>query len=34
MAALRLAAEVGPGGTVVTVACDTGFKYLGGGLFQ
>jgi len=33
-AALRLAEEVGAGGTVVTVACDTGFKYLDGPLYQ
>lgn len=31
--ALRLAEELGPGHTVVTVACDTGFKYLAGGLY-
>jgi cysteine synthase len=34
VAALRLADEIGPGGTVVTVACDTGFKYLDGPLFR
>lgn len=34
LAALQLAREVGEGGVVVTVACDTGFKYLGGALFQ
>ncbi len=33
VAALRLAEEVGRGGTVVTVACDTGFKYLDGPLY-
>ncbi|MDP2310293.1 MAG: hypothetical protein Q8P18_30030 [Pseudomonadota bacterium] len=32
LAALDLAAEVGPGGVVVTGACDTGFKYLSGAL--
>lgn len=31
--ALRLAEELGPGHTVVTVACDTGFKYLAGDLY-
>ncbi len=34
VAALRLAEEVGRGGTVVTVACDTGFKYLDGPLYR
>lgn len=34
LAALELAAEVGPGGNVVTVACDTGFKYLSTDLFS
>lgn len=34
VAALQLAAEVGPGGVVVTVACDAGFKYLNGPLFR
>ncbi|MBT6277096.1 MAG: pyridoxal-phosphate dependent enzyme, partial [Chromatiales bacterium] len=34
VAALRLAKEVGPGGTVVTIACDTGFKYLDGPLYR
>jgi len=34
VAALELAAEIGPGGRVVTVACDTGFKYLAGPLFD
>lgn len=29
MAALRLAEELGPDATVVTVMCDTGMKYLG-----
>lgn len=33
-AALRLAAELGPGKTVVTVACDTGLKYLNGDLYR
>ena len=32
--ALRLAVELGSGGTVVTVATDTGLKYLAGDLFQ
>ncbi|MDD7935650.1 PLP-dependent cysteine synthase family protein [Actinomycetospora straminea] len=32
--ALELAGEVGPGGTVVTVAVDTGLKYLAGDLFD
>lgn len=32
-AALDLAAEVGRAGTIVTVACDTGLKYLSGDLF-
>lgn len=31
--ALNLARELGPGKTVVTVACDTGLKYLDGNLF-
>ncbi len=34
LAALRLAEQVGRGGTVVTAACDTGFKYLDGPLFR
>ncbi|MFT4543549.1 MAG: cysteine synthase A [Planctomycetota bacterium] len=34
LAALRLAQEIGAGGTVVTVACDTGFKYLAGDLYH
>lgn len=34
LAALQLARELGPGGRVVTVACDTGFKYLNGDLFR
>jgi cysteine synthase A len=32
--ALRLAQELGPGHTVVTVAVDTGLKYLAGDLFE
>jgi cysteine synthase A len=28
IAALRLAAQLGPGGTIVTIMCDTGMKYL------
>lgn len=34
LAALQLASEMGPAGLVVTVACDTGFKYLNGPLFR
>ncbi|KAM0721476.1 hypothetical protein Q7P37_002400 [Cladosporium fusiforme] len=34
VAALALAKELGPGKTVVTVACDTGLKYLSGSLFD
>jgi cysteine synthase len=34
VAALELAKELGPGKTVVTVAVDTGLKYLNGNLFQ
>lgn len=33
LGAIRLAEELGPGHTVVTVACDTGLKYLAGDLF-
>jgi len=33
VAALRLAKELGPGKNVVTVACDTGLKYLSSSLF-
>ena len=33
LAALQLAEELGPGKVVVTVACDTGLKYLSGDLF-
>ncbi len=32
-AAIALAGELGPGKTVVTVACDTGLKYLAGDLY-
>jgi len=32
--AVQLAREIGPGKTVVTVACDTGLKYLTGDLFR
>lgn len=34
LAALKLAKEVGVGGTIVTVACDTGFKYLNSNLYR
>ncbi len=33
-AAGRIAKGIGPGGTVVTVAVDTGLKYLAGDLFN
>ncbi|RAL13272.1 PLP-dependent cysteine synthase family protein [Aspergillus homomorphus CBS 101889] len=33
VAAIALAKELGPGKTVVTLACDTGFKYMSGSLF-
>jgi cysteine synthase A len=33
-AALRIAAELGRNGTVVTVACDSGLKYLNGDLYR
>lgn len=33
-AAIEIGKEIGPGGTVVTVACDSGLKYLAGGLFD
>ena len=33
VAALKLAKEISQGGTVVTVACDSGFKYLNGDLY-
>jgi len=32
--AIQLAKELGPGKTVVTVACDTGLKYLAGDLYR
>ena len=32
--ALQLAREIGPGHTVVTVAVDTGLKYLAGNLYS
>lgn len=32
--AIDLAVEIGPGKTVVTVACDTGLKYVAGNLFR
>jgi cysteine synthase len=32
--AVELARELGPGKTVVTVACDTGLKYLAGDLYR
>ena len=34
LAAIQLAQEIGPGGIVATVACDTGSKYLNGTLYQ
>jgi cysteine synthase A len=34
VAAIRLAVELGAGATVVTVACDSGLKYLAGDLFS
>lgn len=34
VAAIQLAKELGPGKTVVTVACDTGLKYMSGALYQ
>ncbi len=34
VAALQLAEEIGKGGTVVTAACDSGFKYLDGALYR
>lgn len=34
VAALKLAAELGPGKTVATAAVDSGFKYLAGDLYQ
>ncbi len=33
-AAIKLGMELGPGHTVITVACDSGMKYLSGGLFD
>ena len=33
VAAVKLAGELGPGKSVVTVACDTGLKYMAGDLF-
>ena len=32
--ALRIAARLGPGKTVATVICDSGYKYLSGDLFD
>ena len=34
VAAVQLAKELGPGHTVVTVACDSGMKYLAGDLYE
>jgi cysteine synthase len=34
VAAIKLAKTLGPGKTVVTVASDTGLKYMAGGLFN
>ena len=34
LAALRIASKLGPEHVVVTVACDTGFKYLNGDLYR
>lgn len=34
VAAIELAKQLGPGKSVVTVACDTGLKYMAGGLFD
>jgi cysteine synthase len=34
VAAIELAKELGPNKTVVTVACDTGLKYMAGDLFN
>jgi cysteine synthase len=34
VAAIVLAKKLGPGKTVVTVACDTGLKYMRGTLFE
>ncbi|OCX51716.1 cysteine synthase [Mucilaginibacter sp. PPCGB 2223] len=33
-AAIRIGKELGPGHNVVTVACDSGMKYMSGGLFE
>ena len=33
-AALEIGKQLGPGHTIVTVACDSGMKYLAGDLFQ
>jgi len=33
-AAIEIARELGPGHNIVTVACDTGLKYMAGGLFD
>jgi cysteine synthase len=32
--AIELAREIGPGKTIVTLACDTGLKYLAGDLYR
>ena len=32
--AIEIATELGPGHTVVTIACDTGLKYLSGDLYE
>jgi cysteine synthase A len=34
VAAIQIAKELGAGCNVVTVACDSGMKYLAGGLFE
>ncbi|CAN5582120.1 cysteine synthase A [soil metagenome] len=34
VAAIELGKKIGPGHTVVTIACDSGMKYLAGGLFD
>lgn len=34
VAAIEIGKELGPGHTVVTIACDSGMKYLSGGLFD
>lgn len=34
VAAVKIAGELGPGKSVVTVACDTGLKYMAGDLFE